>query len=719
MPQSRQESQRKSRAGETAAAKQKQLDAFAQDSQGPLTTSSGVVVPDNHHSLKAGARGPLLAEDFILRDKLAHFEHERIPERVAWARGAGAHGYFELTHSLVDYTHAPVLCEVGARTPVFVRFSNMAGSQGSADTVRDMRGFAVKFYTREGNWDLVGASMPVFFVQDAMKLPDLMHALKPQPHHGMPQASSAHDTFWDFASLMPECTHALMWLMSDRALPRSLRMMDGFGVHTFRLVNAHGVAHFVKFLWKAKLGCHALAAEEATRIAGEDPDFLRRDLWNTIADGGAAEWDLAVQLIAEDKAAALGMDLLDPTKLLPEEIVAPIVVGRLVLNRNPENFFAEVEQVAFHPGHIVPGIEFTNDPLLQGRLMSYTGSQIARLGGPNHGELPINKPVCPVHSFRRDGAHRTSISRGPVAYEPNSLESGAEFRADGGRQGFQSHADKIDSPKQRGANASFDDHFSQASLFWASQSPAAKDRIVDAFQRELWRVEVPAIRQRVVDNLAHVDSRLARKVAEPLGIAAPDSKAAAGRAGFREARGKPQLESAPSLAAERSGGNSIATRRIAVLVAGGVEVGALRVIQHALQEAGASSRLLADRVGTLATASGQQLAVDHTYLCESSVMFDGVIVPGGAASVDALAACADAMRFVQEAYRHGKAICVIGEALRLLAPMGLADVQAAAKVPGIIAGRNDPPTRADLAREFIAALATHRHWLRTAAGTAS
>jgi len=491
MPQTKQESLRKANAGEAAAAKQKQLEQYTHGPEALLTTSRGVVVPDNHNSLKAGARGPLLAEDFILRDKLAHFEHERIPERVMWARGAGAHGWFELTRSLVECTSADFLQEVGVRTPVFVRFSNMTGSQGSADTVRDARGFAVKFYTREGNWDLVGANMPVFFVQDAMKFPDFAHALTPAPHHGMPQASSAHDTFWDFASLVPESTHALMWLMSDRALPRSYRMMDGFGVHTFRLVNAHGVAHYVKFHWKAKLGRHALVQEEAQRIAGEDPDFLRRDLWDAIATGCFPEWELALQIVSEDKAASLGIDLLDATKLIPEELVPPIVVGRLVLNRNPENFFAETEQVAFHPGHLVPGIEFTNDPLLQGRLMSYAGSQISRLGGPNHGDLPINRAVCPVHTFHRDGAGRSAIARGAVSYEPHSLAAGTEFRVDGGQQGFQSQRDEFASPKARHRAEHFDDHFSQASLFWASLGQAERDHLTSAFQHELRKVEPP------------------------------------------------------------------------------------------------------------------------------------------------------------------------------------------------------------------------------------
>jgi catalase len=712
MAQSKQEAQRKSKASEAAAAKQKQLESFSQGPENLLTTNQGAVIPDNHNSLKAGPRGPTLLEDFILREKLAHLGRERIAERVVNARGAGAHGYFELTKSLVEYTRAEFLQEAGSRTPVFVRFSSTAGAQGSADTVRDVRGFAVKFYTREGNYDLVGSNMPVFFIQDAMKFPDLVHALKPEPHHGMPQASSAHDTFWDFVSLMPESSHMLMWLMSDRAIPRSYRMMEGFGVHTFRLVNARGVPHYVKFHWKPKLGKHALAWDEARKLGGADPDFLRRDLWEAIEQGNCPEWELGVQLVDEAKAATLGVDLLDPTKLLPEELVPVLVVGRLVLNRNPDNFFAETEQVAFNPGHVVPGIDFSADPLLQGRLFAYTDAQMSRLGGPNFHELPINRGVCPFHNFQRDGAHRMLLNKGQVAYEPNSLASGAEFRVDGGQQGLQSYGEALESPKIRRRAAGFDDHFSQASLFWNSQSLVEKDHIVAAFQYELSKVAVRAIRQRVVDNLAHVDAKLARKVAEPLGIDPPDAKAAAGRAGFRDAPGKPSLEAAASLSMENNGnGTSIATRRVAILVASGVEVGAMRVIQQALQEAGARSCVLAANLGSVATASGQQLAVDHTFATMSSVMFDAVLVPGGPTSVQSLAANGDAVHFVLEAYRHGKTIGVIGEGVTLLRTLGI-DADGTPDVPGVVPGRNDPPSRAQLAQEFMAALARHRHWTR-------
>jgi catalase len=710
MPQSKQEAQRKSKASETLTARQKQLESFSQGPENFLTTNQGVVVPDNHNSLRAGARGPTLLEDFILREKLVHLGRERIPERVVNARGAGAHGYFELTKSLVEYTRADFLQEAGSRTPVFVRFSTASGARGSADTVRDVRGFAVKFYTREGNYDLVGSSMPVFFIQDAIKFPDLVHAWKPEPHHGMPEASSAHDTFWDFMSLMPESSHMLMWLMSDRALPRSWRMMEGFGVHTFRLINAKGDSHFVKFHWRPKLGRHGLLWDEAQKLAGRDPDFHRRDLWEAIEQGHCPEWELGVQLIDEAKAAALGFDLLDPTKLVPEEVVPVLAVGKLVLNRNPDNFFAESEQVAFNPGHVVPGIDFSNDPLLQGRLFAYTDAQLARLGGANHHELPINRGVCPFHNYQRDGAHRMTLHKGQVAYEPNSLASGAEFRVDGGQQGFQSAPEAIEPPKIRRRSATFDDHFSQARLFWNSQSPVEKDHIVAAFQYELAKVQVAAIRQRVVDNLAHVDSKLARKIAEPLGIDPPDAKAAAGRAGFRETQAQPPVEASPSLSMEGSNGTSIATRRVAVLVASGVEVGALRAVQQALQDGGATSDVIASHLGSVATASGQQLAVDRTFCTTCSVLYDAVLVPGGA-SAQALAGDGNAVHFVLEAYRHCKTIGVIGEGAQLLRTLG--PVGEEAGPAGVVIGKNDPPSRPQFAQEFVAALAKHRHWSRT------
>src|SRR5512140_876814 len=518
MAQSKQDAQRKSKASEGAAAKQKQLESFSQTPENLLTTNQGLAIPDNHNSLKAGVRGPTLLEDFILREKITHFDHERIPERVVHARGAGAHGYFELAKSVVEYARADFLQEAGSRTPVFVRFSTVAGSRGSADTVRDVRGFAVKFYTREGNYDLVGNNVPVFFIQDAIKFPDLVHALKPEPHHEMPQAASAHDTFWDFVSLMPECTHMLMWIMSDRTIPRSYRMMEGFGVHSFRFINAKGGAHFVKFHWKPKLGKHSLVWDEAQKLAGKDPDFHRRDLWEAIAQGNFPEWELGVQLVEESRAASLGFDLLDATKLIPEEMVPVLVVGKLVLNRNPDNFFAETEQVAFHPGHVVPGIDFSSDPLLQGRLFSYTDTQLSRLGGPNFHEIPINRPVAPVHNNQRDGHMRQEINRAGVSYQPNSIGGGCPFQAGRADGGFVSHDERIDAHKVRGRSASFFDHFTQAALFFRSQSDVEKEHLVQALRFELSKVERAEIRTRMLGVLSHVDRDLARRVADGLGM---------------------------------------------------------------------------------------------------------------------------------------------------------------------------------------------------------
>jgi catalase len=484
-------------------------------------------------------------------------------------------------------------------------------------------------------------------------------------------------------------------------------------VHTFRLVNARGVSHFVKFHWKPKLGKHALAWDEAQKLAGKDPDFHRRDLWEAIDRGEFPEWELGLQIIDEARADSLGVDLLDPTKLVPEEVVPITIVGKLVLNRNVDNFFAETEQVAFHPGHVVPGIDFTNDPLLQGRLFSYTDTQLSRLGGPNFHELPINRGVCPFHNFQRDGMHRTTINRGRVSYEPNTLATGSEFRLDGGQQGFQSFAEALESPKIRKRSATFDDHFSQATLFWNSQSPAERDHIIAAFQFELSKVETLSIRQRVVDNLAHVDAKLARKVAEPLGIAAPDAKAAAGHAGFREKRMKQLVETAPSLSMEASG-NGIQTRRIAVLMAPGAELGAYKVVQQALLDAGATTKIVAAHLGVVASSSGQQVPVDYTFQNMPSVMFDGVLVPGGAAAAEALLKNGDAVHFVLEAFKHCKALCLIGESVQLLRSLALGtpDAPDPPTAAGVVIGTNEPTARLQLAQDFIAALAKHRHWTR-------
>ena len=515
----------------------------ADSSDEQLTTNQGVPIADNQSSLKAGLRGPTLLEDFILREKITHFDHERIPERIVHARGSAAHGYFECYKSLAKYTRASLFSEAGRRTPVFVRFSTVLGERGSTDTARDVRGFAVKFYTDEGNWDLVGNNIPIFFIQDAMKFPDLVHAAKPEPHFGMPQAGSAHDTFWDFASLMPEITAMLMWAMSDRAIPRSYRTMQGFGVHTFRLVNAAGKSHFVKFHWNPAAGTHSLVWDEAVKISGADSDFHRRDLWEAIESGASPEYEMGMQIFTEEQAEGFSFDVLDPTKLVPEELVPVVPVGKLVLNRNPDNFFAETEQVAFCAAHIVPGIDFSNDPLLAGRIHSYVDTQISRLGGPNFHEIPINAPLAPVHNNQRDGMHRQALHRGRVSYEPNSLGGGCPFQA--GASGFVPFPEPMEpeSHKVRGKPERFADHYTQATLFWNSQTPVEKTHIVNAFRFELSRVQTPAVRERMVSGLMNVAPELARAVAEGLGIrwASSRSSSAPTRAGSATSSRSPAI----------------------------------------------------------------------------------------------------------------------------------------------------------------------------------
>ena len=458
-----------------------------------LSTNQGLLINDNNNSLKAGERGATLLEDFILREKITHFDHERIPERIVHARGSAAHGVFKLYKSLSKYTKAGFLNDVDRETPVFVRFSTVAGSRGSTDLARDVRGFSVKFYTEEGIYDLVGNNMPVFFIQDAMKFPDLVHAVKPEPHNEMPQAASAHDTFWDFISLMPESMHMIMWAMSDRAIPRSLRMMEGFGVHTFRFINNKDKSCFVKFHWKPLLGVHSVCWDEAQKISGKDPDFHRRDLWEAIDKGNFPEWEFGVQIIPEEDEHKYPFDLLDPTKLIPEEMVPVIRVGKMTLNRNPDNFFAETEQVAFHPGHLVPGIDFSNDPLLQGRLFSYTDTQLSRLGSPNFHEIPINRSISPIHNNQRDGHMRQTVNADTTNYHPNSISGGCPFQAKKTEGGFVSFTEKIDAVKIRNRSKSFSDHFSQATLFFDSQSPAEQQHLIDALTFELGKILRPHI----------------------------------------------------------------------------------------------------------------------------------------------------------------------------------------------------------------------------------
>ncbi|HYP85500.1 catalase [Variovorax sp.] len=687
------------------------LDRVRADSTGQrLTTNQGVPVADNQNSLKAGARGPVLLEDFVLREKITHFDHERIPERIVHARGSGAHGYFECTDAATDLTRAAPFAEVGKRTPVFVRFSTVAGERGSKDTARDVRGFAVKFYTDEGNWDLVGNNMPVFFIQDAMKFPDLIHAVKPEPHHGMPQAASAHDTFWDFISLMPESTHMMMWAMSDRAIPRSLRTMQGFGVHTFRLVNAQGEACFVKFHWQPKLGTHSLVWDEAVKISGADPDFHRRDLWEAIDAGEYPEWELGLQVFTQEQADQFSFDILDASKIVPEELVPIRIVGRMVLDRNPDNFFAETEQVAFCAAHVVPGIDFTNDPLLAGRIHSYVDTQISRLGGPNFHELPINAPLAPVHNNQRDGMHRQAVHRGRVAYEPNSLAGGCPFQA-GAAQGFMSVQARMDaqesSDKVRIKPEKFADHYTQATLFYESQTPVEQAHIAAAFRFELSKVTVPAVRARMVAGLRNVSEELARKVADGLGMELP---AALPRAMASPA--KPEVKNSPALSLmARPGDGGIRTRKVAVLVADGVEGSSLRTLVSALVAQGAVPRLVGPRLGTFKGSDGAPIEADASMENNPGFLFDALVLPDGEAAVQALAGVGNTMEFIKDQYRHCKTILAIGAGQALLAqaevPMTLPDGGAD---PGLLLA--DAAQAAAAADAFIAAIARHRHFER-------
>jgi len=669
-----------------------------------LTTNQGVPVADNQHSLKAGLRGPTLLEDFILREKIMHFDHERIPERVVHARGSAAHGYFEAYEDLSDVTRAVPFSKKGKRTPVFVRFSTVAGERGSTDTARDVRGFAVKFYTEEGNWDLVGNNIPVFFIQDAMKFPDLVHAAKPEPHHAMPQAATAHDTFWDFASLSPEIAHMLLWTMSDRAIPRSYRTMQGFGVHTFRLVNAQGESRFVKFHWTPVAGTHSLVWDEAVRISGADPDFHRRDLWEAIEAGNFPEYELGLQIFTEEQAAGFAFDILDPTKIVPEELVPLRPVGKMVLDRNPDNFFAETEQVAFCTSHVVPGIDFTNDPLLQGRNFSYQDTQLTRLGGPNFHEIPINSPIVQIQNNQRDGFHRQAINRGRVNYEPNSLGGGCPFQA--GKMGFTSFPERISEDKVRGKPELFADHYSQARLFWQSQTPAERNHIVNAFRFELTRVQTPAVRIRTLALLANVDDVLVARVAEGLGLEVPEPLPLATDAPI------PTYPPSPALSLlSRPGQAGIKGRRVAVLIASGVDDKAVKKQYASLLKDGAVPRMVGNMLGKVKAADGDPIDVEISVEAGPSVMYDAVIVPDGAQAVEALAKNAQVLEFLREQYRHGKPILAYGAGSNLLTkamiPQKLPDGSAD---PGLVLG---DPANADLALDaFKTALAGHRVFAR-------
>lgn len=656
--------------------KTKQLDSFTTDASGHLmTTNHGVKINDDQNSLKAGDRGATLLEDFILREKITHFDHERIPERVVHARGSAAHGTFKVYEDLSELTRAAFLCDPGAETPVFVRFSTVAGSRGSSDLARDVRGFAVKFYTQEGNFDLVGNNMPVFFIQDALKFPDLVHAVKPEPDNEMPQAASAHDTFWDFISNLPESAHMIMWTMSDRALPRSYRMMEGFGVHTFRFVNASGVSSFVKFHWKPLLGVHSVAWDEAQNISGKDPDFHRRDLWDAIEAGAFPEWELGVQVVPEEDEFKFEFDLLDPTKLIPEELVPVQRIGKMTLNRNPENFFSETEQVAFHVGHVVPGIDFTNDPLMQGRLFSYTDTQLIRLGGPNFHEIPINRPVIPVHNNQRDGYMRQTINRGKTSYGPNAIAANDPRQAKADEGGFISYNERIDAKKIRARSRSFFDHFSQARLFFNSQSDPEKNHLIDALSFELGKVKAVEIRERMLALLAQIDKGLAAEVAYALGLHIPEIAledlnnsipADANKSEYASINPEGSLLKSEALSMAGTIKDTIQTRKVAILAADGVDEQSLSSVKDSLVAAGAVVHIIAPKLGKILGKDNTEIMVDESFLTAASVLYDAVYVPGGVNAVATLEAEADAVHFLNEAFKHCKAIAADESALQVL-----------------------------------------------------
>ncbi len=612
----------------------------------PLTTNQGIPVSDNQNSLRAHDRGPTLLEDFILREKITHFDHERIPERIVHARGSAAHGYFELTKSLKKYTTARVLTETGVRTPVFCRFSTVAGGAGSVDTPRDVRGFAVKFYTQEGNWDLVGNNIPVFFIQDAMKFPDLVHSVKMEPDRAYPQAGSAHDTFWDFISLTPEAFHMIMWAMSDRTIPRSLRMIEGFGVHSFRLLDAKGNSTFVKFHWRPKLGIQSTVWDEAVKLQAADNDFHRRDLFEAIQKGDFPEWELAVQLFTEEQAEAFPFDHLDPTKLIPEELVPLTVIGRMVLDRWPDNFFAETEQVAYCPANIVPGIDFSNDPLLQGRLFSYLDTQLSRLGGPNFHQIPVNAPKCPFANLQRDGHMQMQVPKGRVNYEPSSLQGDTPRETPAG---FRSHASTADGRKGRVRPESFADHYSQARLFFRSQTAPEQAHMAAALVFELSKVETPHVREAIVGHLRHIDADLAKRVAEGLGLAAlppaPPTTV------------KPKdLPPSPALQIIGKMKPTLQGRCIGILVADGSDAAAIAALRKAAEADGAQVKIVAPKIGGAKLGNGKPLPADGQLAGTPSVVFDAVALVLSEAAGKALASEAAAVDWVRDAFGHLKAI---------------------------------------------------------------
>jgi catalase len=690
-----------------------------------MTTDNGVRINHTDDSLKAGERGPTIMEDFHFREKMTHFDHERIPERVVHARGSAAHGFFQVYESLEKYTKAKFLTDTSAKTPVFVRFSTVVGFRGSADTVRDVRGFATKFYTQEGNYDLVGNNMPVFFIQDGIKFPDLVHFIKPEPHNEMPQASAAHDNFWDFISLMPESMHMIMWVLSDRALPRSYAMMEGFGVHTFRLINAEGKSTFAKFHWKPVLGMHSLVWDETQKLAGKDPDFNRRDLWERIEKGNPVEFELGVQLVSEEDEFAFDFDLLDATKIIPEELVPVKIIGKMTLDRNPDNFFAETEQVAFHPGNVVPGIDFTNDPLLQGRLFSYIDTQLNRFGSANFTEVPINRPKVDVNNNHRDGFMRQTVNKGKVNYFPNTLAGGCPFMASASQGGYVHHEEKVEGTKIRTRSKTFKDFFSQATLFWNSMSMAEKKHIISAFHFELGKVETMSVRENMVAMISNVDLELAKEVAKGIGVEEPKEVQKAHGVDYEalkqlkeEYKNKKKVDKSPALSMEITKKDSIKTRKVAILIEDGYSHTELMELKDFLKKEGAMAEVISKMAGKKKSAEGKETMPDKMHVTTASIMYDAVYIPGGK-HIEALKKQGDVIHFINEAFKHCKAIGATGEAVELVGMTQIAGVKLASKEDGKtvksdvgVVTMSDASSMGDFTREFKSAIAQHRHWMR-------
>ncbi|WP_445677995.1 catalase [Psychrobacillus sp. FSL K6-1415] len=653
-----------------------------------LTTNQGLRVSNDEESLKAGIRGPTLMEDFHLREKITHFDHERIPERVVHARGYAAHGEFELYESMAEFTKAGFLQTAGTKTPVFTRFSNVVGSLGSSDTVRDVRGFAIKFYTEEGNYDLVGNNIPVFFIQDAMKFPDLIHAVKPEPHNEMPQAASAHDTFWDFIANNQESAHMIMWHMSDRTLPKNYRVMEGFGVNTFRFVNEAGVSRFVKFHWKPVLGVHSLVWDEAQKISGKDPDFQRRDLWESIENGNFAEYELGVQLIDQADEFKFTFDILDATKIWPEEIVPVKIIGKMTLNRNVDNVFAETEQVAFHPGNLVPGIDFTNDPLLQGRLFSYIDTQLLRLGGPNFTEIPINRPVCPFHNNQRNGFSRQTINVGQVSYHKNSLANNTPSTSSAEEGGFVHYAEKVEGRVIQARSESFKDHFSQARLFWNSMSPPEKQHIIDAFSFEVGKVNSRDVRQQVVDMFVQVDQAMANTIADNLGVNRPTGEQS------QVTASSPALSQANTIKVPQ-------TLKVAVLIGNGFNLPEVEMTIKTLRRYGVDYTIVSEKFGVIRSSEGQKVRVNETFLTTAPVLFDSLYVVGGKANNQAKL-YSDIAYFIDEAYKHYKPIGIATSGVPFF------NASNAKAGPGIEFASSNP----ELGKAFVNIIAQQRFWNR-------